>query len=82
MYSLGPMLDKKIEEIKSRALESFRTAKSSRELYDFKVQYMGKQGELSLVMKEMSQLPKEERPAFGKLVNEQKKVYGRKLRSP
>lgn len=67
------MLDKKIEEIKNRALEAFQSAQSFRELYEFKVQYMGKQGALSQIMKQMGQIPKEDRPAFGKRLNEQKK---------
>ena len=68
------MLEQKVEDIKRRALEAFQSAKDSRELYDIKVQYMGKQGEMSLVMSEMGRLSKEDRPAFGKLINEKKKV--------
>ena len=64
------MLQEKLESIKSRALEEFQTAESSKSLYDLKVKYLGKQGEFSQVMKEMGKLSKEERPKFGKLVNE------------
>lgn len=68
------MLEQKIEDIKHRALKAFQAAKNSRELYDLKVQYMGKQGEMSLVMGEMGRLPREDRPTFGKLINEKKKA--------
>ena len=68
------MLEDQVEGIKNRALKSFQSAQTSRELYELKVQYVGKQGEMSQVMREMSQLPKEKRPVFGKLVNEHKKA--------
>lgn len=67
-------LEQKVEGIKRRALEAFQSAKDSRHLYELKVQYIGKQGEMSLVMSEMSQLSPKDRPAFGKLVNEKKKA--------
>ena len=68
------MLEQKVENIKHHALEAFQAAKDSRELYNLKVQYLGKQGEISLIMGEMARLPKEDRPAFGKLINEKKKT--------
>lgn len=66
------MIQEKIESIKTEAIESFKKANNSKELYDLKVQFLGKQGQFSQVMKEMGKLPKEERPAFGKMVNEVK----------
>jgi phenylalanyl-tRNA synthetase alpha chain len=41
-------------------------------LYEVKVQFTGKQGRLSEIMKDMAKLPKEEKPAFGKAVNDVK----------
>src|SRR5271154_971398 len=37
-----------------------------------KARYVGPNGELTALMKRMGAMPKEERPAFGKLVNETK----------
>lgn len=61
-----------LQSIQTEALKAFSEAKSSQSLYDFKVLYLGKQGKLTEVMKEMAKLPKEEKPLFGKLVNEVK----------
>lgn len=64
----------KLESIKENALKAFKAAPGSKELYDLKVQYLGKNGSLTEVMKEMASLPKEEKPLFGKLVNEVKQA--------
>ena len=63
------MLVEKLQKIKEEAEKSISAAKTSEELYQVKVQFFGKQGSLSLLMKEVGALPKEERPAFGKQVN-------------
>ncbi len=64
----------KLESIKENALAAFKAAPSSKDLYDLKVQYLGKSGSLTEIMKEMASLPKEEKPLFGKKVNEVKAV--------
>ena len=66
------MSQSKLEEIKSQALKAFHEASNSTELYNAKVQYLGKSGALTEVMKIMASLPKEEKPLFGKVVNEVK----------
>lgn len=67
------MLQQKLQEIYESALNSFSNSKSRSELYDHKVTFMGKNGELTALMKKLVELPKEERPQFGALVNEKKK---------
>lgn len=62
----------KLDAIKSEALIAFYSAKTSQELYNHKVQFLGKSGALTEAMKMMAALPKEEKPLFGKLVNEVK----------
>lgn len=64
----------KLESIKENALAAFKAASSSKDLYDLKVQYLGKSGSLTEIMKEMASLPKEEKPLFGKKVNEVKQL--------
>lgn len=64
------MLLKKLEDLKNQAENDLKKAQSSDELYQLKVKYFGKQGLLTLIMKDMGDMPKEERPAFGKSVNE------------
>lgn len=68
------MLEQKIDTILEEAKKAIDSAESSQALYDLKVKYLGKQGQFSLVMREMGSLPKEERPAFGKMVNEKKQA--------
>lgn len=65
-------MKEKIEEIRAQALAAFEKAANTRELYDLKVQFLGKSGSFSGVMKEMDKLSPEERPVFGKLVNDVK----------
>lgn len=64
------MLNKKLEDIKNQGQIALKEATSSDELYQIKVKFFGKQGLLTLLMKDMGDMPKEERPVFGKLVNE------------
>ncbi|WP_347359478.1 phenylalanine--tRNA ligase subunit alpha [Bdellovibrio sp.] len=64
----------KLDSIKDTALAAFKAASSSKDLYDLKVQYLGKSGSLTEIMKEMASLPKEEKPLFGKKVNEVKQL--------
>ena len=68
-----------LNDIKQNAVKDFQKAASSQELYNFKVQYLGKSGALTEAMKLMASLPKEEKPLFGKMVNEIKaeleKIY-------
>ena len=68
------MSSAKLESIQQTALAAFKAAPNSKELYDLKVQYLGKSGSLTEIMKEMAQLPKEEKPLFGKKVNEVKQL--------
>ena len=63
------MLIEKLQKIKDDAKKAIEAASSSDELYQVKVKYFGKQGELSLLMKEVGALPKDQRPSFGKEVN-------------
>ncbi len=63
-------MKEKMQNIKDSALAMIDSAKTTAELNDVKVKYLGKSGEISLLMREMSNVPKEERPAMGKLVNE------------
>ena len=59
-----------IINIKEKSLREIRDTKTQKELYDLKVKYLGKKGELTLVLRKMGELSKEERPIIGSLVNE------------
>ena len=67
------MDQKKSESIKNifnTAKESFQKAQDEKQLYTLKVEYMGKKGSLSQVMKEIKDCPSEEKPAWGRLLNQ------------
>ncbi|MCC7403715.1 MAG: phenylalanine--tRNA ligase subunit alpha [Bdellovibrionales bacterium] len=66
------MLSEKLQAIHKEAVAAFNAAKDSKDLYELKVKYLGKQGPLAGLMREMAGLSKEEKPLFGKLVNEVK----------
>lgn len=66
------MLQTKLDTIKEQALAQFKAAPNAKALYDLKVQFLGKNGLLTEIMKEMASLSKEEKPLFGKKVNEVK----------
>ncbi len=63
------------EELKSileNAKNEILSAKDSKELNDLRVKYLGKSGIVTSLMKKLKDLPAEERPNFGKVVNELK----------
>lgn len=67
----------KVEEIKkqfSKDLKSLENEKNDLEKYiqDIKVKYLGKKSEIQNIMKEMGKLSNEEKPVFGKIINELK----------
>ena len=51
-------------------IEKVNNSSTSDELNDVRVEYLGKKGILTLIMKEMKDLTPEERPAFGQKVND------------
>lgn len=61
-----------LQTLKSEASSAFEKADSRKSLYEAKVEFLGKTGKLTTIMKEMASLSKEEKPAFGKTVNEVK----------
>ena len=63
-------MKEQLANIRSQALSAFEGAKSAAELDALRVQYLGKKGELTAVLKMMGKLSAEERPAMGQLANE------------
>ncbi len=66
------MLDKELDLILKQAEEEIDSASSMQDLLLLKSKFTGKKSTLSSMMKRLGELPKEERPAFGKRVNEVK----------
>lgn len=60
----------KLKQIKESALEQVTKASDLKELDQVRVSMLGKKGELTAILKGMKDVPKEDKPAVGKLVNE------------
>lgn len=62
-------MKEQIEQIRNASIEEVNKTKDIKELNDLKVKYLGKKGELTLVLRGMGGLSPEERPVIGGLVN-------------
>src|SRR3954463_13008828 len=58
-----------IEPLKQTAFADFKSAASLAALDQARVNYLGAQGKFTALLKQLGTLPKEEKPAAGKLVN-------------
>ncbi|QFY90699.1 phenylalanine--tRNA ligase subunit alpha [Magnetovirga frankeli] len=67
-------LRREIEQHQGAALQQVAAAAELAQLDEVRVSYLGKQGRLTALLKQLGQLPKEERPAAGQLVNQAKDV--------
>ena len=63
-------MKEQLANIRTQALEAFEQARDSAALDALRVQYLGKKGELTAVLKQMGKLSAQERPAMGQLGNE------------
>lgn len=63
-------LAEKIHSLKNEALTFFDQAQSEEDLYQTKVRYLGKKGELTEILKNLGQLPPSDRPILGALANQ------------
>jgi phenylalanyl-tRNA synthetase alpha chain len=70
-----------IEGLKSAALAELNAAQDLKALEQAKVDYLGSHGKFTALLKSLGSLPKEERPAAGKLINEAKVVLEAALAS-
>ena len=61
-----------LDALVSQALEAVQQAVDVNALEQIRVQYLGKKGELTQVMKTLGNIPAEERPKVGAMVNEAK----------
>lgn len=67
-------MSQEIDQILSSALSQVEAAVDGPALEQIRLQYLGKQGEFTALMKGLGKLPKEERPAFGQAVNTAKQA--------
>ncbi|NND82703.1 MAG: phenylalanine--tRNA ligase subunit alpha [Gammaproteobacteria bacterium] len=65
-------MDANLDSILAQARQAIRQAEASAELESLRVQYLGKKGELTGLLKQIGSLPPEQRPGFGDAVNQVK----------
>ncbi|PIE24204.1 MAG: phenylalanine--tRNA ligase subunit alpha [Planctomycetota bacterium] len=61
-----------LDALRTEARSAFEAAQSLEALGEVERRYLGKKGELTAMLRSLGKLPAEERPAFGKAVNELK----------
>lgn len=69
----------KLIKMTEEALAKISESNSLNELNDIRVEYLGKKGHITSVMKSMKEVAPEDRPAFGQLVNEARTKVEEKL---
>lgn len=63
-------MDDKLQVLKAKVLADLKEVKNLDDLKNLKVQYLGKKGALTEILRSMGSVAAEERPKLGKLVNE------------
>lgn len=72
-------MKEQISKIQKEALENVKNSKDLKELNDIRVKYLGKKGELTLLLRQMGSLSAEERPVMGAAVNTAKQEVEEKI---
>ena len=72
-------MKERLEAIQKEALEKIQNAKDMETLNEIKVEYLGKKGELTQVLKGMKDVAAEDRPKVGQMVNETRAVIEESL---
>lgn len=62
-------MKEQLEDLRQRALADLSQREDRDALYAWKVQYLGKKGELTAILRGMAQVAPEQRPVIGQLVN-------------
>ncbi|MBE0701228.1 MAG: phenylalanine--tRNA ligase subunit alpha [Acholeplasmataceae bacterium] len=63
-----------LKTLKTQALDAVSQLDSLQELEEIRIRYLGKKGELSLMMGKLRDLPQADRPVFGEQVNQAKEA--------
>lgn len=70
-------MEKNLDQIHQEALAALEAAQSPEAVEELSVRYLGRKGVLTRFLRNISQLPADQRPAAGKKANELKKVLDR-----
>jgi phenylalanyl-tRNA synthetase alpha chain len=79
MFARSGRMKERLEAIKKSALEQIEQAQKMESLNDIKVNFLGKKGELTQVLKGMKDVAKEDRPKVGQMVNETRELIEKAL---
>ncbi|MFC1858544.1 phenylalanine--tRNA ligase subunit alpha [Thermodesulfobacteriota bacterium] len=63
-------MEKDLDKIKTRALQALESATNKNHVDELSIRYLGRKGVITHFLRNISQLPKEERPTAGKKANE------------
>ena len=63
-------MKEKIKNLQELAIEELSKVESLKDLNEVRIKYLGKQGELTAILRGMKDVSPEERPILGQLVNE------------
>lgn len=74
-------LKKELGELEARAKQNLESINDLNELENFRVQFLGRKGELTNVLKSMKDLPKEDKPVIGQLANQIRNQLTEKISS-
>src|SRR5436190_17884910 len=67
-------MDEELLSLKNNALSLIWEANSAKDLKEFQIQLLGRNGSLTVAMKNIANLPPDDKPRFGKLINEIKNI--------
>ena len=65
-------MKEKLDKIRAAASSAIAAAETEKEIEELRVRFLGKKGELTVILKQMGSLSAEERPVMGQLVTEAK----------
>ncbi len=68
-----PLTGQTLEQLAAEALAALESAADSKALESWHVVYLGRKGRVTQMIRRVGELPKEERPAFGRRANELKR---------
>lgn len=72
-------MKEKLKSIMEDALNQINHSEQIEKLNEIRVAFLGKKGELTSVLKSMKEVPTEERPKVGQMVNEAREIIEKKL---
>ena len=73
------MIKDELLKIKEEALKAISDIDNMENLNNLRVNYLGKKGVLTNILKSLKDIPNEEKPKFGQLVNETRELLETRL---